>query len=108
MTDTKHIPESLAVFVGNANGRGLIRIEEENTGKHIASAPRGEESEKIIFEIARRYDLHTELLEALEEAVNGLEWFMDTWQDGPDKMDREALEKFNAAIAKARGQNDTD
>lgn len=42
MTEDK---ETLNYSVGNANGRGLIRIEVEGTGEHIASMPRGAISE---------------------------------------------------------------
>lgn len=40
-----HTPERLTYFVGNANGRGLIRIEVDGTGEHVASMPRGFASE---------------------------------------------------------------
>ena len=37
--------ERLNYFVGNANGRGLIRIEVEGTGEHIASLTRSKRNE---------------------------------------------------------------
>lgn len=47
MTTTKvaHTAGPWDYFVGNANGRGLIRIEQKGTGVHIASMVRGPESE---------------------------------------------------------------
>jgi hypothetical protein len=64
-----HTPTPLAkeidIFVGNANGRGLIRIEEYGTGEHIASMPRGVKSEAQANEIMRRYNAHVELVQAL-------------------------------------------
>lgn len=56
------LPEQLDYFVGNANGRGLIRIEGYGTGEHIASASRGKESEAHIAEIVRRYNAAPTLL----------------------------------------------
>lgn len=54
-------------FVGNANGRGLIRIEashlSDDGGHHIASMPRGKESEAN----ARLIASAPELYEALKE-----------------------------------------
>lgn len=44
-------------FVGNANGRGLIRIEQQGTGVHIASMPRGVVSEANARLIAAAPDL---------------------------------------------------
>lgn len=62
----KHIEGPLTYFVGNSNGRGLIRIEEEDTGEHIASAPRGTQSEANIAELVRRYNSHDAILAALK------------------------------------------
>lgn len=66
----------LTYFVGNANGRGLIRIEVAGAGEHIASMPRGKASEARAAQIVSRFNSHsasqrrikeleTELTEAL-------------------------------------------
>jgi hypothetical protein len=45
MSEQKYAAGQIDYFVGNANGQGLIRIEQHGTGKHIASMPRGASSE---------------------------------------------------------------
>lgn len=70
MNDTlEKPPEQLDCFVGNANGRGLIRLEGYQTGVHIASMPRGAQSEAYAAEICRRYNAHANLLAALENLL---------------------------------------
>jgi len=53
-------------FVGNANGRGLIRIEVEDTGEHITSMPRGAADEANAAHIVRCVNAHPRLVAALE------------------------------------------
>ena len=62
MADVKHTPGPWTYFVGNANGRGLIRVEvcgtaSENCGHHIASFTRGHENEANARLIAAAPDL---------------------------------------------------
>ncbi len=71
-TQPKFNNEKLNVFVGNANGRGLIRLEIENTGKHIASMPRGSASEEYALEIMNRWNTHDELVSALTKCANAI------------------------------------
>jgi hypothetical protein len=68
MTQSNHTP-TLDYFVGNANGRGLIRIEIEGTGEHIASMPRGRTSEEWAAKITHRYNAHDALVAALEGVI---------------------------------------
>lgn len=53
---TKPADAKLNYFVGNANGRGLIRIEVEGTGEHVASMPRGKMSEAYAKEMVERWN----------------------------------------------------
>lgn len=74
-------------FVGNANGRGLIRIEQEGTGKHIASLVRGDEAEKNAALIAAAPELRNELalaciwLERLDGSNEATQKQISKWQD---------------------------
>ena len=61
---SKHTPGPWCYFVGNSTGRGLVRIEAE--GRHIASMPRGEQSEAD----ARLIAAAPELLTALKGLVD--------------------------------------
>lgn len=91
----------LDYFVGNSNGRGLIRIEGHGTGEHVASAPRGAESEKRVAEVCRRYNCHADLLAALERAHTAL---FTSSRKALSLMEYEAtMADVTAAIAKARG-----
>lgn len=61
-------------FVGNANGRGLIRIEVDGShpteaGEHIASMPRGKKSERRAALIVRAVNCHEDLVKALETCL---------------------------------------
>lgn len=60
-------------FVGNANGRGLIRIEAHcdsvEAGKHIASMPRGADSEANASFIVLACNSHYSLVEAITELL---------------------------------------
>ena len=61
-----HTPGPWDYFVGNANGRGLIRIEAGNdsgkAGHHIASMPRGAESESNADLICKAVNSHEFML----------------------------------------------
>ncbi|TPK42266.1 MULTISPECIES: hypothetical protein [unclassified Mesorhizobium] len=61
MSEAKHTPGPWDYFVGNANGRGLVRIETANdapvAGIHIASMVRGTESEANACLIAAAPDM---------------------------------------------------
>lgn len=69
----KHTEGPLTFFVGNSDGRGLIRIESSIdapiAGAHIASMPRGEKSEANADELVRRWNAHEALVEALKDAA---------------------------------------
>jgi hypothetical protein len=66
-----HTPGPYAVFVGNANGRGLIRIETDASapiaGVHIASMPRGEQSGKDATLLAASSALLAEVIALRKE-----------------------------------------
>lgn len=94
---SKHTPGPWDYFVGNANGRGLIRIEGEGTGEHIASMPRGAVSESNARLIAAAPDL----LAALEDLVG---YAAAEIGIPPNEAVGGAFKQARAAIAKARGQ----
>lgn len=90
MTDSTKGPWNY--FVGNANGRGLIRIEVDGTGEHIASMPRGKKSED-----------RARLIAAAPELLEALQMIMDArWS--PSGMTEENADRARAAIAKAEGK----
>jgi hypothetical protein len=83
-------------FVGNANGRGLIRIEE--AGRHVASMPRGEQSEIDAKRLTTAVNCHTNLLKALKVARKA----MTNERYGKPRIGMEdACAVVDAAIAKA-------
>lgn len=95
-------------FVGNANGRGLIRIEVDGTGEHIASMPRGNKSE----DRARLMTAAPDLLEALKKIVREDDTGPMTYEQGSDGRYRPVggskgplSEIALAAIAKAEGRS---
>lgn len=57
----------LTYFIGNANGRGLIRIEDADTGEHIASLTRDQHARAK--SLTHRYNCHDELVAALKQAA---------------------------------------
>lgn len=59
----------LTYFIGNANGRGLIRIEVDGTGEHIASMPRGKKSEDYAAALVRAYNRAESLESSLVEMI---------------------------------------
>lgn len=69
-------PGALDYFVGNANGRGLIRIEacseSPEAGDHIASLTRTAKNEANAKHIVLCWNTHEELVEALEGAAKAL------------------------------------
>lgn len=72
-------------FVGNANGRGLIRI--EAAGLHIASLTRGAENEANALYICEAVNAHDALVaqvaslrEALTQCADALEGYADERQ----------------------------
>lgn len=101
-------------FVGNANGRGLIRIECGNesadAGEHIASMPRGEKSERmarLLTNAASSYFKHCgpraiECAEAdlLGEAIKALRGCYETLQHYPITNGHPDALKARAILAK--------
>jgi hypothetical protein len=70
---TQVLEGDLTYFVGNANGRGLIRIEVAGTGEHIASMPRGTASEARAAQIVSRFNSHASDQRRIKELEEGLE-----------------------------------
>ena len=74
MTQTAHTPGPLNYFVGNANGKGLIRIETDAdapvAGVHIASMPRGAQSEADAARLVLAWNCHEDMLEALKPKLS--------------------------------------
>lgn len=93
----KHAPGPWDYFVGNANGRGLIRIEQSGTGQHIASMQRGAVSGANARLIAAAPDLLA-ALEELADAFKGDDGLERAMNIG---LDSEIL-AARAAIAKAK------
>jgi len=113
MADAKHIEGELDCFFGNANGRGLTRIEVMGIGHHVASMPRGPISEATALEICRRWNAHADLLAELQRMSRAYVSLMEAGRDRivmlggdcdpVDKMegDDPNLRSARAAIAKA-------
>lgn len=91
----EHTQGPWTCFVGNANGRGLIRIESSSEspipGKHICSMPRGGISEQNAQLIAAA----PELYEALKEMYKICDMSPD---DAPHRV------KARLALSKAEGK----
>ena len=91
-------------FVGNANGRGLIRIEVENTGEHIASMPRGAKSEARAAHIVHCVNTHAALAarcRELEAAVQDMfkhEFLAKLIADSPENLVDENDREYCAAV----------
>lgn len=101
----KHTPGPWDYFVGNANGRGLIRVETAasaaTAGVHVASLARGGNSEAN----ARLIAAAPELLEALENMVGTGAQFEDYCDDSEhDAESRCVFCIARAAIAKVEGK----
>lgn len=66
-----YLPGPLTYFVGNADGKGLVRIETAAesplAGEHVASLTRNRESDAA--EIVRRWNAHETLLTTLESLL---------------------------------------
>lgn len=73
MTTSPPTQGTYCYFVGNANGRGLIRIEADHSspdaGKHIASLPRGKDSEAMAAFMVDAMNEHAPLYAALENLL---------------------------------------
>ena len=69
----KHTLGPLTYFVGNADGRGLVRVEAAHdspeAGQHVASLPRGPLAKANAAFIIRACNAHDELVAALEGAI---------------------------------------
>jgi hypothetical protein len=95
----KHTPRPWNYFVGDANGRGLIRIEQHNTGEHIASMLRNEASEANARLIAAAPDLLAALQGLLTHAC-----IADAAPEDVDEEDRALERAARAAIAEATAE----
>ncbi len=99
-------PVKLCYFVGNANGRGLVRIEidgsEENAGFHIASMTRGKES--WAAEMVDRWNCHGDMIAALIKAESCLAYAVMALEAPIKSSIREDLETIRATIAAAKGE----
>ena len=98
----KHTQGPWTCFVGNANGRGLIRIESSSEspipGKHICSMPRGEISEQNALLIAAA----PELLDACKEAILQIEYLHSKFKE--TGSGNNVVSRLQAAIAKTEGE----
>lgn len=95
---SKPTPGPFTYFVGNSNGRGLIRIETAHdapiAGIHIASMPRGSQSKANAAFLVHTANCHAELLATLK--------FVNEHCQLYGAADA-AREKIDAAIARAEG-----
>jgi hypothetical protein len=102
-------------FVGNANGRGLIRIEAQHdspeAGTHIASMPRGAISEANAALLVEAVNALPNLLSALEERTKALQAIVDACDRCGKDDDRSLVDEFTeemeaAARAALAGQEE--
>jgi len=111
-----HVDGELTYFVGNANGRGLIRIEVAGTGEHVASMPRGQKSEVYAKLITNRYNSHSAqqakveglvraLTKAHEELVSALPFLSVKY--GNRASANETLREIKAALQLAQTEEKT-
>lgn len=96
----RHTAGPLTYFVGNSNGRGLIRIETAHdapiAGIHIASMPRGDQSKADADFLVHAANCHAELLDGIRKAR--------AVAASPQSFDLEEVERdFAALIAHAEG-----
>lgn len=104
----KHTPGPWTYFVGNADGRGLIRIEVDRSadgaGTHIASMQRGTQSEANAAFIVRACNAHDGLVAALETAKEYIR--QDMYESGlrRDYADTNTLNVIDAALRAAKAQ----
>lgn len=100
-----HTPGPWDFFVGNANGKGLIRIEghcdSPEAGHHIASMPRGDVSEANAQLIAAAPDMLA-ALQAIEHGLRDTRSARDQRMTIITKVEAHALAL--AAITKATGR----
>lgn len=92
----KHTPGPWTYFVGNANGRGLIRIEQYGTGEHITSLARGAIGEanagRIVACVNACEGMNTETLEvAANGGPNVKEWFQAWGEEFKIEKQRDEL-----------------
>jgi hypothetical protein len=95
----QHSPLPWTYFVGNANGRGLIRIEQEGTGVHVASMPRGAVSEANADYIVRACNNAQRLADALANLARPLTqgWKVSD-MDVRIREANEALAEWNKSV----------
>ena len=103
--NTKHTPTLLpwTYFVGNACGRGLVRVEaasdSQSAGEHVASLTRGPVSVANANYIVRACNAHADLVAALKRLM-----WLETSQGVTDDEIETALEAAGNAISKAKGE----
>lgn len=97
--EAKYTPGPWDYFVGNANGRGLVRIETAHNapvaGVHVASMTRGAESEAN----ARLIAASPEAIQSVKDLLSLIEEL-----DGGEHDDAPELIAARAVIAKAEGR----
>lgn len=91
--NAKHTPGPWDYFIGSATGKGLIRIEQAETGKHIASLTRGEEN----IANASIMSAAPAMLEVLKSLCG-----IEAWITDPE-MKRLFQEKVYSVINQAEG-----
>lgn len=101
---TQHTPASgpLTYFVGNSDGRGLIRIETDLrapvAGIHICSMPRGAQSEANAEEMVRRWNGYDEQAQRADDNFASYERVKEALS--------EKVNSHDALVAALRGLSD--
>ena len=97
---TKGPWRSSSINVSHPSVSRAFAVIETHDGTHRIANIQSDLDDQVCLANARLIATAPELLEALEIARNGLQWFIDD-NGGGNEADYEALKQIDAAIAKA-------
>lgn len=101
----KHTPTPWVARHSNPCSETIIYIDNIYSPSSIGDiatiycAPAGSENAANAEFIVTACNAHQDLIDALQAARNGIQWFMD--EHGADESDHEMLDQIDAALAKA-------